>query len=736
MPWRRLWWLLPVTVLGIYAAVHFWVCDDAFISFRYARNLIDGRGLVFNPGERVEGYTNFLWTLEMALLSGVGIPPELASVILSALFTAGVLVLTAKLASTTPARAFSHWAALVSVWLLALNRNVAIWTTSGLETRQFTFLILLAVVLVRSTEHQVKRLAATSLVLGAAALTRPEGALLAGCFVVWYSLEGLFLRGNGRRLRLEMERLTALALPWIAIVGAHVLWRRCYYDEWLPNTFYAKVVRAWPDAGIRYFTAAALESGLYLTVPLALAGSLYRWKRRSDSLGLLSILLIVPHAAAFAAVGGDHFEFRLLDHYWPLLAVGVADGLVALRFGVRVALRGRGSGHTRIGSWAGATAALVIVLVYASALQVAQGALEVPHRQDQDFSQHIETRLDSQTLRALGWVPLMRSIAKAYQGQIDKLLPHALAVRWVEHHVFARKVKRLYGPYASSDRQLLPAGTIMSHAWLGVVGYALREVTVIDERGLTDKTVARSRRPPNAVRAMGHDREPPAGYLEKRCVNVKIKPACRTVGEALEQAPFAVRLAPWLWAPLWPLDLQWLSRTFRGRPLYRVDWESLTRSTLEGRRVQRFELLLDCETPSDRWKLEGFGCVEHSSLGSTEVTGQVGRKWLSSLGEGGQGGGTGRALSRTFVPRRGAFLLLKVGGGRSERLAARVLDPKGKVLASFGGTDSHHMTTAVYDLSAHTGQDLRVEIVDGDRGTWGHILVDHVVVVDTLAPEI
>nr|MBC8422663.1 hypothetical protein [bacterium] len=36
------------------------VQEDAFISFRYAANLLDGHGLVFNPGERVEGYTNFL----------------------------------------------------------------------------------------------------------------------------------------------------------------------------------------------------------------------------------------------------------------------------------------------------------------------------------------------------------------------------------------------------------------------------------------------------------------------------------------------------------------------------------------------------------------------------------------------------------------------------------------------------------------------------------------------------
>ena len=42
------------------------IFDDAFISFRYARNLLDGHGLVWNPGERVEGYTNFLWTILLA----------------------------------------------------------------------------------------------------------------------------------------------------------------------------------------------------------------------------------------------------------------------------------------------------------------------------------------------------------------------------------------------------------------------------------------------------------------------------------------------------------------------------------------------------------------------------------------------------------------------------------------------------------------------------------------------
>ncbi|MGI8649822.1 MAG: hypothetical protein ACR2KW_05520, partial [Rubrobacter sp.] len=70
------------------------VNEDAFISFRYARNLLAGDGLVFNPGgERVEGITNLLWTLLLAAVSdAVGVPRPEASVVVVILCGALVLV--------------------------------------------------------------------------------------------------------------------------------------------------------------------------------------------------------------------------------------------------------------------------------------------------------------------------------------------------------------------------------------------------------------------------------------------------------------------------------------------------------------------------------------------------------------------------------------------------------------------------------------------------------------------
>jgi arabinofuranosyltransferase len=64
---------LPRVLIGCSLTVaeerYWYLGDDAMISMRYAHNLADGIGLVWNPGERVEGYTNFLWTMYMAVVT-------------------------------------------------------------------------------------------------------------------------------------------------------------------------------------------------------------------------------------------------------------------------------------------------------------------------------------------------------------------------------------------------------------------------------------------------------------------------------------------------------------------------------------------------------------------------------------------------------------------------------------------------------------------------------------------
>jgi hypothetical protein len=124
---------------GIAWALHLgWVADDAFISFRYARNWVDGLGLVFNAGERVEGYTNFLWIVLLSPFQALGLSlPPVAVALNLACFALTVLVTAAfadELRSRVAGGDRSAAQLPIAAGLLALNYTFASFGTSGLET--------------------------------------------------------------------------------------------------------------------------------------------------------------------------------------------------------------------------------------------------------------------------------------------------------------------------------------------------------------------------------------------------------------------------------------------------------------------------------------------------------------------------------------------------------------------------------------------------------------------------
>ncbi|MEN9937780.1 MAG: hypothetical protein RLZZ387_4359, partial [Chloroflexota bacterium] len=119
-----------------------WLTDDAFISFRYSQNLVAGNGLVYNVGERVEGYTNFLWTMLAALALALG-----AEIVVTT-YLAGVILALALVLSTY---AVGRWLlgpgwALVAALLVATCQSLLVYTArgGGLETGLFALLALLA----------------------------------------------------------------------------------------------------------------------------------------------------------------------------------------------------------------------------------------------------------------------------------------------------------------------------------------------------------------------------------------------------------------------------------------------------------------------------------------------------------------------------------------------------------------------------------------------------------------
>ena len=320
---------LLLLTLGVLYVVHTaglrFVQDDAFITFRYVRNLLAGNGLVFNIGERVEGYTNFLWTVLLAIPAGLGIDLITVSHLLGIASGLGALALLYLLSRHLGSAGGPFGLSLVAVLLTVSNGAVAYWSISGMETPLFMAL-LLAVVLAYLRELPTGRIRLTPVLLVLLSLTRPEGMLVFGLTVLHF-IATAWRRGEGS-LRERLHPLGALfgiyALPMLVFVG----WRLLYYGYPFPNTYYAKagISPEYLQAGIDYFVSfvqSYMLYGLLLVLPVAVL----LWRRRTPEV-LYLIILTLGYTAYIVSVGGDVLHaFRFFVPILPLLYLLLQESL-------------------------------------------------------------------------------------------------------------------------------------------------------------------------------------------------------------------------------------------------------------------------------------------------------------------------------------------------------------------------------------------------------------------------
>ena len=415
-------WLL---LLAWLTSVAWFLTDDAFISFRYVRNLLEGHGLVFNPGEYVEGYTNFLWVLELAALWGLfGVRPEHAANWLSVAYTGGTLAALWWWLARAPTRHDRGFLAWLVLGLLGSSATFAVWTSGGgLETRQFTCFLVVAVVCLAVHRHQRWGLLAASLSLAAAALTRPEGLLLATCCFGWFVVQRLLTtrcspgRDEGlaatlatvvRRLDWRRADLLGRALRHLGHgalpVALRLLWGVA--AQHLLRQAYPAVVRVRlsPSVG---------RGARDRAVPATAADRSWRYERTvapGTVMGRMRWCCSVSASIMYylLRIGGAHFEYRPLDFYWPLLALPVAEGLAHLGARVAAGFRRVRWRSWRLGARAWTVALFVPVLCYASALQ---GALLLEGAKiDEPICREWHIELDEQNAGWLLTVPGMPAL--------------------------------------------------------------------------------------------------------------------------------------------------------------------------------------------------------------------------------------------------------------------------------------------------------------------------------------
>jgi arabinofuranosyltransferase len=306
--------------VGLAAYALAWMSDDAYISIRYADHFARGLGLVFNPGEAVEGYSNFLWTLWCAvgLLVGaaVGVTIELwchIASITAAVATVAALFLLHIRHRSSPGAGGATWSVPLACLGLAVHRDFLVHSTSGLETALFTVLILAAFVVLTAGPVTLKRAFVTGLILGLAALTRPDAPLVAaacGVFVLWRA---------DRKVAAGAAIFAGFALLW----APHLAWRYSFYGSLVPNTALAKSAHlAWWSQGFTYVALYVQRYPVLLIGPALLAFRAVRQGKaglseRPDLVLAAAIALL--HAVYVARVGGDFMFARFLIPVTPLL---------------------------------------------------------------------------------------------------------------------------------------------------------------------------------------------------------------------------------------------------------------------------------------------------------------------------------------------------------------------------------------------------------------------------------
>ena len=266
------------------------IVDDAYITFRYARNLVEGNGLVYNPGERVLGTTTPLYTLLLAglsLVTGCRDLPALALPVnaLAGAASVGLLYALGK-------RFAGHWAPAAAAALLwAVAPFSVTFAVGGMET-DLTIALLLAAACAHLTGHPRAMAVLSALAL----LARPDTAIL--LVLLWLDL--ILTRLRKRQLvGVWREGLITLAIlaPWL-------IWSTLYFGSPLTGSIAAKsaTYRLPPEAG-------AVRLLQHYATPFF----------EHEILPSMGVFIVFALYCALCATGGLN-AFRRDRRTWPLTA--------------------------------------------------------------------------------------------------------------------------------------------------------------------------------------------------------------------------------------------------------------------------------------------------------------------------------------------------------------------------------------------------------------------------------
>ncbi len=301
---------------------YFNLFDDAMISMRYAWNFAHGSGLVWNAGEYVEGYTNLLMTLLMALVSFffekryAPFVIQLTGIFFS-LATAFLALRISKTSQTSYTSETSHtsYTSFLPFLLTLLYYPLNFWSLMGMETGLLSFLLGAGVYasLLYAEKLEAKYLWSIAIFFGLAHLTRNESLLFA-------ALAFVYLLPTLKHGKKYIQWFLLAGVLYSLFVIGQLAFRYFYYGELVPNTYTLKLVGMTLhdrlQNGWEFIKPYLAQTGFIIAV--ALAGVL--WKPTKWKIYLFGFFLVSVIYQIY--VGGDSWDYwRIMAPTMPFLFV-------------------------------------------------------------------------------------------------------------------------------------------------------------------------------------------------------------------------------------------------------------------------------------------------------------------------------------------------------------------------------------------------------------------------------
>ena len=427
--------------------------DDSFISYRYARNWVEGFGLVWNPGERVEGITNLLWTATLAGCMKLGMAAPVAGHWLG-LF--GGLALFASVTSLATAGVPQRvsWIAGLAPLVVLSSPALPYFGTSGMETLAFVALIVGAL-----AAHARSQRGLATLLLCLTIIMRPDGAIVAGVVLGFILLEdGIF-----------EPRSWKPALIFVAVGLLLTAFRIAYYGSPVPNTFYAKVGGVPLETALVAVRSYLVEAPAFLVVPALLS-------LRHGSYARAPLALCAGTLGYVIASGGTAMTFsRFLIPIFPTLAALAASH----------AARAFDRNERLAPLWLGCLVACAAAYTAGSAAAWSALAISALACLPQ-LPAALRTAPAGQRAIAIAVACVVCASASTVFKE-----PNWRNVQIVAKRNFDRELMRGATSLARKLNKTLPEGSTVAAIAIGVIGYQTR-FQILDLLGLTDKVIASS----------------------------------------------------------------------------------------------------------------------------------------------------------------------------------------------------------------------------------------------------